>query len=86
MIFDLVTAMALARLEFVASDSNLVLKGTNAGLGPFIIRDPGQQTGPVDEVTMARTVKAILGAVYIDVGQDIKRVEPVMRELGLVPV
>ena len=86
LILNLPTEAAIDRLDFVTSDYNLDLKGTNAGLGPFIIRGLAQQLRPVTEGTMADTVMAILGAVNIDVGQDIRRVRPVMQALIIVPV
>ena len=86
LITDLPTEDADARLDFVTSDNHLDGKGTDAALGPFIIRGLAQQSRPVAQVTMAETVRAILGAVYIDVGQAIGRVTPVMQALLIVPV
>lgn len=86
LIIHLPTEAANARIDFVISDNNLDRRGTDAALGPLIIRGLAQQSRPVAQETMADTVRAILGAVYIDVDQDIGCVTPVMRALIIVAV
>lgn len=66
----------------VGSNANLDRIGRLYGLDDFICRNPAQ-LGFVSPNTMASTVEAILGAVYLDGG--ITYVSQVMQTLGLVP-
>ena len=66
----------------VASNANLDRTGRLHGLDNLICRNPSQP-GYISPKTMADTVEAILGAVYLDGG--IHHVSQVMQTLGLVP-
>ena len=70
----------------VASNANLDRTGRYHGLDDFICRNPARnpaQPGYISPKTMADTVEAILGALYLDGGID--HVRQVMQTLGLVP-
>ena len=69
-------------LSDVGSNTNLNTIGRTNGLEAFINKNPG---GPDDYValsTMASTVEAIIGAVYLD--GDLESATGVMQNLGLV--
>lgn len=59
--------------------------GRQNGLQVYINNNPSQ-LGVVSDKTLATTVEAILGAVYLDSGKDLDIVKAVMRALGLGPV
>ena len=67
----------------VGSNANLDAIGRGHGLDQFVVTNPSSW-GAVAPGTMASTVEAILGAVYLDGGMD--AVKLVMRTLGLGPV
>lgn len=67
-------------LSQVASNANLDRIGRQRGLERFVNCNPSQsQVVPL--ATMATTVEAILGAVYLD--GNLKQVGEVMQTLGL---
>lgn len=66
----------------VGSNENLVKIGLENGFEACINLNPSQW-GPVPPLTMAGTVEAVLGAVYLDSGM--KSVGSVMQNLGLMP-
>lgn len=68
-------------MQQVGSNVNLDRAGRRHGLDVFVCRNPSQRAG-VSPATMATTVEAILGAVYLDGGID--NVSQVMQTLGLV--
>ncbi|KAL9066375.1 MAG: hypothetical protein Q9161_007594 [Pseudevernia consocians] len=65
----------------VGSTANLDKIGRGAGLVAFVGQDPST-LGVVSAVTMSVTVKAILGAIYLD--SDLNKAKNVMNILGLV--
>ncbi|KAG6997512.1 hypothetical protein G7Y79_00040g076770 [Physcia stellaris] len=68
-----------------ACNANLGMIGYRNGLDRFINNiDPGQK-GVTANGTMATTVEAIIGAVYLDVANDLDAVRKVMRTLGIGP-
>ena len=67
----------------VGSNANLEAVGRHNGLDQFVNTNPSSW-GAVSSGTMAHTVEAILGAVYLDGGMN--SVQQVMRTLGLGPV
>ena len=67
----------------VGSNANLDMIGRDAGLVPLINKHPKDSSNAVSPTTMASTVEAIIGAVYLDSG--IKSVATVMQNLGLTP-
>ena len=70
-------------LSQVASNANLDRIGRQRGLQRFVNGNPSQRQ-IVSPITMAATVEAILGAVYLD--SNLEEVGEVMRTLGLVPL
>lgn len=58
--------------------------GRQNGLEAYVNANPSQ-LGVVPNGTLAATVEAILGAVYLDTARDIDIVKAVMRALGLGP-
>ena len=69
-------------MQRVGSNINLDRTGRLYGLDDLICRNPAQP-GNISPTTMADTVEAILGAVYLDGGIDC--VSQVMQTLCLVP-
>ena len=57
--------------------------GRTNGLDTLINKNPSDKDANVGAVTMAGTVEAIIGAVYLD--GDMKSVTQVMQSLGLMP-
>lgn len=64
----------------VGSNDKLNSIGTQAGLNAFVNRAGGMTV--ISPLTMAATVEAILGAVYLD--GSLQAVTPVMQPLGLL--
>ena len=67
----------------VGSNVNLTTVGRRNGLDMLINKNPSDKSGPVGHITVAATVEAIIGAVYLD--GDMVSVTQVMQNLGLVP-
>ena len=69
----------------VGSNTNLDMVGRINGLEAFINKNPSDKDkdGPLGALTMASTVEAIIGAVYLD--GNMKSVSDVMQNLGLMP-
>lgn len=67
----------------VVVHTNLDTVGRQHGLDRFVVTNPASQ-GAVSSGIMADTMRAILGAVYLDAGMT--AVVQVMRTLGLGPV
>ncbi|KAE8418238.1 ribonuclease III domain-containing protein [Aspergillus pseudocaelatus] len=65
-----------------ASNAFLARTGFQKGLDRYIYVNPSQD-GIVSGKIMATTVEAILGAVYIDSGENIQAVRSVVAVLGL---
>ena len=57
--------------------------GRTNGLDALINKNPAELNKSVGATTMAATVEAIIGAVYLD--SDMKSVVHVMQNLGLIP-
>ena len=72
-------------IQRVANNSNLSMIGRQNGLAAFINTNPSQG-GMVSEKILANTVEALLGAAYLDSGNDLNAVKSVMQALGLGPV
>lgn len=70
-------------LSEVATNANLDRVGRERGLQRFVNNNPSQRH-VVSPITMAATMEAILGAVYLD--SDLEKVGEVMQTLGLVPL
>lgn len=67
----------------VGSNANLDMVGRTNGLDALINKNPSDKDASVGTTTMAGTVEAVLGAVYLD--SDMKSVAKVMQNLGLMP-
>lgn len=67
----------------VGSNTNLDMVGRINGLDAFINKHPSDKDGPLGAITVASTVEAIIGAVYLD--SNMKGVSDVMQNLGLMP-
>ena len=80
---DAVLGRASDIMQQVGSNTNLDRAGRLYGLDAFVCRNPSQGAY-VSPITMAATVEAILGAVYLDGG--INNVSQVMQTLGLVAI
>lgn len=68
----------------VCSNDNLATVGFNVGLDAHIMVNPGQ-LGAVSRKTMATTVEAVIGAIYLDSGKDIEAAKDAMVCIGLNP-
>lgn len=66
----------------IASNDNLSRKGFELGLERYIQGNPAQR-GKVSNGTMATTLEAIIGAMFIDSGFDYAVLSDVMARLGL---
>jgi ribonuclease-3 len=66
-----------------ASNNALATLGLSKGLDKHVIINPAQW-GIVSNKTMATTVEALIGAVFIDSGLDINAVRAVMVNLGIM--
>jgi len=53
-----------------------------SGLVKYVTKNPCQQ-GDVPQKTAASTVKAVIGAVYLDCGKDISMVKKVLESINL---
>lgn len=67
----------------MGSNANLDMIGRTNGLDMLINKNPSDKDANVGAVTMAGTVEAVIGAVYLD--GDMKSVTQVMQSLGLMP-
>ena len=63
------------------SNNNLVVLGKQLGLDAFVNKNPSHDM--VNPVTMAATVEALIGAVYLESG--VESVSGVCRKIGLMP-
>ncbi|GAM38966.1 RNAse [Talaromyces pinophilus] len=66
----------------IASNDNLGRRGFELGLEQYIQGNPAQR-GEVSTRTMATTLEAIIGAIFIDSGFDYAVISNVMARLGL---
>lgn len=69
--------------KIVGTNVNLVLVGFHRGLDRVIRPNPAQNY--VQERLMATTMEAIIGAVYLDSGEDIVVTRQFIVDLGLLP-
>ena len=77
-------AERLSRLvSDVGSNDNLDKQGRTRGLDRLININPSQEHHRIAGYTLATTVEAIIGAVYLDSGM--RSVPLVMQNLGLMP-
>ena len=66
----------------VGSNANLAIIARDADIDQHVLLHPGH-IGRVSDKTLATTIEAILGAVYLDTAKDIEAVSRSMALLGL---
>ncbi|GIZ47290.1 hypothetical protein CKM354_001038500 [Cercospora kikuchii] len=64
------------------SNSRLAMIARWMELGTYLILNPGHR-GVVSEGTLATSLEAIIGAIYIDCGENISTIETVMRTIAI---
>jgi ribonuclease-3 len=69
-------------VSFIGSNANLAIRARGVGLDRHVIVNPGHR-GNVSDKTLATTVEALLGAVYLDSEKDMESVSQAMILLGL---
>ena len=69
-------------VQRIGSNANLCIIGRQVGLESHIIV-PASHFGAVSDKTVATTVEALLGAVFLDTDKNIDAVKSVMQALGL---
>ena len=84
-VFNLFIGSGDLIVQQVANNTNLSTIGRQNGLAAYINTNPSQE-GLISEKTLTNTVEALLGAVYLDSGNDLNAVKLVMRALGLGPI
>lgn len=70
------------RVSSIRSNANLAIVGRDAGIDQHAVLPPGH-IGRISDKTLATTIEAILGAVYLDTSKEIKAVSRTMAVLGL---
>ena len=59
--------------------------GRSKGLDALINKNPSDKDYPVGGRTIADTIEAIIGAVYIDSNSNVQIVKEVMQKLDMTP-
>ncbi|KAF2278992.1 ribonuclease III [Westerdykella ornata] len=67
----------------LAKNTKLSQVAHESGLVEYVIKNPCQQ-GQVGQRTAASTVEALVGAVYLDCGEDISTVENVLEAINVL--
>ncbi|KAK0736727.1 hypothetical protein B0T21DRAFT_288200, partial [Apiosordaria backusii] len=69
----------------VTADRTFLSRGTvvSYDLGRFVVKNPCQGK-VVSRTTMASTVEALVGAVWLDSGRNFEQVRAVMKRLGII--
>jgi len=70
-------------LADIGSNKSLEAIAKQLDLDRFIIKNPSQKGEEASRVTLASTVEALIGAVWIDSKQDFNQVQSVIRKLGI---
>jgi dsRNA-specific ribonuclease len=68
----------------VGSNRNLDRCGRENGLDKFITPHPSFVEGTIPPRTMSATVEALIGAVFLDSGENLEAVKRAMKGLGLL--
>jgi ribonuclease-3 len=63
-----------------ASNKKLMQVAIERSLAEYIVRDPGQQ-GHILQTPLASTIEAIVGAVWVDSGKNLRNVTHVIKTL-----
>jgi ribonuclease-3 len=66
----------------IGSNANLAITARDVGIDQHVLLHPGH-IGKVSDKTLATTIEAILGAVYLDTAKDTEAVKRTMDLLGL---
>lgn len=66
----------------IGCNANLAIIARDAGINQHVILHPGH-LGKVSDRTLATTVEAILGAIYLDTAKDLEAVSRAMFRLRL---
>ncbi|RMY72591.1 hypothetical protein D0863_04427 [Hortaea werneckii] len=66
----------------IGSNANLAAAARLHGIEVCVLTNPGHR-GPVSQATLATTVEAIIGAVYLDSEKDLDAVRTLLDALGL---
>ena len=69
----------------VGANPRLMTIGRSKGLDALINKNPSDKDYPVGGRTIADTIEAIIGAVYVDSNSNVKTVKEVMQTLGMTP-
>jgi dsRNA-specific ribonuclease len=69
-------------LSKVGSNESLDTLGRRLALDKFVTKNPSHQ-GDVPRTTVASTVEALVGAVWIDTGNDFHQVQLVIQNIGI---
>jgi ribonuclease-3 len=69
-------------ISTIGSNANLATPARNAGIDQHVLLDPGHM-GRVSDKTLATTIEAKLGAVYLNTAKDMESVSRVMIVVGL---
>jgi ribonuclease-3 len=66
----------------LAGNDNLAARGFELGIDAYILNNPAHQ-GAVPKSLMATTMEAIMGAVFVDNGESLPPVRPIIAAFGL---
>lgn len=66
----------------IGSNANLAIVARDAGLDQHVVLHPGH-IGRISDKTLATTIEALLGAVYLDAAKDVEAVGRTMALLRL---
>lgn len=75
--------MSSILLADIGSNKSLEAIAKQLDLDRFIIKNPSQKNEEASRVTLASTVEALIGAVWVDSKQDFNQVQSVIRNLGI---
>lgn len=70
-------------LADIGSNKSLEAIAKQLDLDRFIIKNKSQKGAEASRVTLASTVEALIGAVWVDSRQDFNQVQSVIRNLGI---
>jgi ribonuclease-3 len=79
---DIVSGEGNSLVSTIGSNANLAVTARDAGIEKHVVVHPGHR-GKISEKTLATTVEAILGAVYLDSEKNVDSVSLTMTMLGL---
>lgn len=74
--------VADSRLQAIAGNTNLARVGHECNLDAHIVTHPGHRSA-ISNKTLATTVEALLGAIFLDSGKDLEAVKTAMETMGI---